>query len=76
MTRISIAGLALIGLAACTGATPKNATPGTSAPAATAHVKSVARPVATRSQAGRKPQRQLAVRPNTTSLDRNPLTNH
>jgi len=78
MSRLSLAALALIGLAACTSGSPKQVATKTGTPATPAQVKPVARAAATRTRTpvARKPAHQTAVRPDTTGRDRNPLTNH
>lgn len=82
MSRMSVAGIVLVGLVACSKGAPKQAapiagTPTTQAhakPVTQAHAKPVAHPVATRTPVARTPRHQTAGKPDTTS--RNPLTNH
>lgn len=76
MSRMSLAALALIGLAACTNGSPKQAATKTVALTPHAAVKPVARPVATRTPVARQPRHQAAVRPDTAGRSWNPLTNH
>lgn len=76
MSKMGLAGLALIGLAACTNGTPKQVATKTAAPTTHAAVKPVTRPIATRTPVARQPRHQTAVRPDTTGRSVNPLTNH
>lgn len=76
MSRMSLAGLVLVGLAACTNGTPKQVATKSTTPTTHAAVKPVARPVATRTPTARTARHQTATRPDTTRRNVNPLTNH